>query len=462
MTVITRFAPSPTGFLHIGGARTALFNYLFAKHHGGKYLLRIEDTDKERSTASAVEAIFNGLNWLGLEGDMQATLQSEQIERHKQVAELLANSGAAYYCYLTQDEITLLREKNKQDGTPFRSPWRDPNYEGSKTIEPVLRLRMPDKGETTISDLVQGEVSVANKQLDDLVLMRSDKTPTYMLVVVVDDHDMGITHILRGDDHLNNAFRQTKIYQALSWEIPIFGHIPLIHGPDGAKLSKRHGALGVDAYKKLGFQSEAMLNYLAKLGWSHGDDDFFSRQQAISWFDGKSIGKAPAKFDMQKLFSINGLWLKQQDLKNLQEQILLFHTSYSDKQISKDFSSRLEKLKPHLTERASIITDITDHIDYLIYDGTPEINEESKALINPESCEILKLFTQILDKLPSDPDSFQTFLDKWLEEKNIKMRALGLPLRVLLTGRKSAPAIFDLIQALGIEETRNRINQICI
>ena len=461
MTVITRFAPSPTGYLHIGGARTALFNYLFAKHYGGLYLLRIEDTDKQRSTAEAIEAIFEGLDWLGLKGDKPEIYQSQKLNRHKQVAKELALSGAAYYCYLSRVEIETIREKNKRDGKPFRSPWREPSYRGEQNKKPVLRLRMPDKNDTVIQDLVQGEVRVTNKQLDDLVLMRSDETPTYMLAVVVDDYDMGVTHIIRGDDHLNNAIRQTKIYNALKWKTPIFGHIPLIHGTDGAKLSKRHGAIGVDVYKNMGIYSDAMNNYLARLGWSHGDDEYFSLTQAISWFDGSSIGRSPARFDMQKLISVNAYWLKKQSVKSLHKQILSHHRQKPSKQISIAFEERFKKLHSHLTERASIISEFSSQIDYLIYDGAPEIASDVRLLITKESQTILKSFSVILDETPLNAKDFQNFINDWLAKKGLKMKDLGIPLRIVLTGNKSAPAIFDLIQSLGFEEVKYRIDQIC-
>ena len=461
MKVITRFAPSPTGFLHVGGARTALFNYLFAKHYGGRYLLRIEDTDKQRSTDKAVEAIFEGLQWLGLSGDEPAVYQSRKIDRHRQIATKLSSSGYAYYCYLSQEETKIYREKYKQDGKPFRSPWRNPDYDGDKNQKPVLRLRMPDNNDTIIKDLVQGEVKIANEQLDDLILMRSDRTPTYMLAVVVDDHDMGITHIIRGDDHLNNAFRQTKIYDALHWRPPIFAHIPLIHGADGDKLSKRHGAISVDAYKEMGFYSEAMNNYLARLGWSHGNDEYFSLKQASSWFDGTSIGRSPARFDIQKLVSINAYWLKNQSPKNLKNQIKTHNQQKGGKQISTEFEKRLDKLFQHLLERASTITELSSQIDYLLYDGAPKIEPEAKEFITKESCTLLESFSYILDETPLTPELFQNFVNNWLSEQGLKMKDLGIPLRVALTGSKSAPSIFDLIQSLGFDEVKLRIDQIC-
>ena len=461
MKVITRFAPSPTGYLHVGGARTALFNYLFAKHYGGRYLLRIEDTDKQRSTDKAVEAIFEGLHWLGLNGDEPAVYQSRQIDRHRQIATKLSSSGYAYYCYLSQEETKIYREKYKQEGKPFRSPWRNPDYDGDKNQKPVLRLRMPVDNDTIIKDLVQGEVKIANEQLDDLILMRSDGTPTYMLAVVVDDHDMGITHIIRGDDHLNNAFRQTKIYDALHWQPPIFAHIPLIHGADGNKLSKRHGAISVDAYKDMGFYSEAMNNYLARLGWSHGNDEYFSLKQASLWFDGTSIGRSPARFDIQKLVSINAYWLKNQSPKNLKNQIKTHNQQKKGKQISSEFEKRLDKLFQHLLERASTITELSSQIDYLLYDGAPKIEPEAKEFITKESCTLLESFSYILDETPLTPELFQNFVNNWLSEQGLKMKDLGIPLRIALTGSKSAPSIFDLIQSLGFDEVKLRIYQIC-
>lgn len=461
MKVVTRFAPSPTGLLHIGGARTALFNYLYAKHYNGSYLLRIEDTDKDRSTDKSLQSIFEGLKWLGLIGDQPAIYQSNQIDKHKEIANKLAISDKAYYCYLSQLEMENIRKQNKLQGKPFRSPWRDPYYRGERIGKPVLRIRMPDTGHTNILDLVQGNINVANQQLDDFVLMRSDDSPTYMLAVVVDDHDMGITHILRGDDHLNNAIRQTKIYEALNWQPPVFGHIPLIHGSDGAKLSKRHGAVGVEAYKNMGFYPEAVKNYLARLGWSHGNEEYFSQEQAISWFDGSSLGRSPAKFDLQKLVAVNAQWLKKESFERLHTQILEYHTLQKNKKISDKFKERLKILLPHLLERNSIISELASEIDYLIYDGRPEINSEANKFLNDQSCNVLQLFSNILHELPSDATSFQIFIDDWLTKQKIKMQDLGIPLRIVLTGGKTAPSIFDLIQSLGLEEVSSRINEIC-
>ena len=313
MSVVTRFAPSPTGFLHIGGARTALFNRLFARHHGGRYLVRIEDTDRERSTKEAIGAIFDGLSWLGLMGDEEPVFQSTRQERHAAMARELLARGGAYPCYATAEELAEMRERARAEGRSVRydGRWRDRDpSEAPPGVKPVIRLKAPQEGETVIDDLVQGEVRFANSQLDDMVLLRSDGTPTYMLSVVVDDHDMGITHVIRGDDHLNNAARQTQLYLALGWEPPRFAHVPLIHGPDGAKLSKRHGALSVGAYREMGFLPEAMRNYLLRLGWAHGDEEIILDEQAIAWFGLEAVGRSPARFDMQRLTNLNAHYLR--------------------------------------------------------------------------------------------------------------------------------------------------------
>ncbi|PCI29983.1 glutamate--tRNA ligase, partial [Candidatus Kaiserbacteria bacterium] len=317
MTVVTRFAPSPTGFLHIGGARTALYNWLYAKHTGGKFLLRIEDTDRERSTPEAVDAIFDGLNWLGLTADEEPTFQFSRRDRHAEVAQKLLDAGKAYYCYCSQEELTEMREKARAEGRPMKydGTWRDRDpSEAPEGVKPVVRVKAPQEGDAVINDQVQGEVRVGNEQLDDYVILRGDGTPTYMLSVVVDDHDMGVTNVIRGDDHLTNAFRQKVIYDAMGWDVPTFAHIPLIHGPDGAKLSKRHGALGVEAYRdEMGFLPEAINNYLLRLGWGHGDDEVISTEQAIEWFDITDVGKGAARFDFAKLTNLNGVYLRQAD-----------------------------------------------------------------------------------------------------------------------------------------------------
>ncbi|TNE34744.1 MAG: glutamate--tRNA ligase, partial [Alphaproteobacteria bacterium] len=316
MDIVTRFAPSPTGFLHIGGARTALFNWLYARHHNGKYLLRIEDTDRERSTDAAIEAIFDGLKWLGLESDEEPTFQFSRRDRHAEVAKSLIAEGKAYYCYASREELEEMRETARAEGRPpiYDGRWRDRNpSEAPEGVDPVLRFKSPNEGETVIEDMVQGRVTFANKQLDDMILLRADGTPTYMLSVVVDDHDMGVTDIIRGDDHLTNAARQQQLITALGWPVPRYAHIPLIHGPDGAKLSKRHGALGVEAYREMGYLPEAICNYLLRLGWSHGDDEIISRAQAIDWFTLENVGKSAARFDFAKLENLNGIYIREAD-----------------------------------------------------------------------------------------------------------------------------------------------------
>ena len=462
MSVVTRFAPSPTGYLHIGGARTALFNALYAAHHGGTYLVRIEDTDKARSTDDAVKAIHDGLAWLGLEGDKPAVMQSTQEARHREAAAAMLDAGTAYRCYLTDEALDTIRTEARAAGKPVRSPYRNPDKAPPSDDVPfVVRLRMPDDGETVIDDLVQGRVTVKNETLDDLVMLRSDGSPTYMLAVVVDDHDMGITHVLRGDDHLNNAFRQHHIFAGLSWQPPRFGHIPLIHGPDGAKLSKRHGALGVEAYREMGFLSEAINNYLCRLGWSHGDDELFSRAEAEAWFDSDGIGKSPARFDMDKLRSVNAHWLRQLSADALADDILS-HTSHSPPAASRGW---LIALAPLLAERAQTLDELRASAGWLLHNGAPSPDEAAETILNQEAIARLKLFVTFLtnadDAKIASLDAFQAAFQAFLAENDLKMKDLGLPLRASLTGTKAAPSITDIIVALGKAETVLRLEQIC-
>lgn len=457
MSVVTRFAPSPTGFLHIGGARTALFNWLFARHHGGRYLLRIEDTDKERSTDAAIKAILDGLGWLGLAGDEAPVYQSERAERHRQVAEALLASGAAYPCYLTAEELSALREAARAEGKPLRSPWRDRKPQDAPDgAAPVIRLKMPESGQAEITDLIQGSVQMAHSQLDDLVLLRSDGSPTYMLAVVADDHDMGITHILRGDDHLNNAFRQQQIYRALDWPVPVFGHMPLIHGTDGTKLSKRHGALGVDAWRDMGFLPEALLNYLARLGWSHGDDELFSLEQAISWFDGSQLGKAAARFDTDKLRAVNAHWMRQRAPAELADWVL--QRAPASAPAARE---RLLGLVSLLAERAQTLEELAAAAGWLLHDGAPQPDEGAAQLLDVPACARLKELAADLPDEFGDAETLQVWLQGWLAEKGLKMKDIGLPLRAVLTGSKSAPSLTDILILLGKGETKNRIEQIC-
>lgn len=455
MSVITRFAPSPTGYLHIGGARTALFNYLFAAHHGGRYLLRIEDTDKKRSTPEAVQAIHDGLGWLGLQGDEPPVLQSERREAHNRAALEMLARGTAYKCFLTPEELDRLRAEAKEAGVPIQSPWRDRD-DGPEDGAFTIRLKMPQTGQTVIEDMVQGEVTIQNNQLDDMILMRSEGTPTYMLAVVVDDHDMGISHVIRGDDHLNNAFRQYHIYQALGWDVPVFGHIPLIHGPDGAKLSKRHGALGVDAYQEMGYLPEAMVNYLARLGWSHGDDELFSLKQAVSWFDGSHIGKSPSRFDFDKLKSVNHHWMRQADPDELVEMVL--DTACPPAPQTKNW---LTALMPHFTERAQTIPELTEMTTWLFCEGAPEVNPEAQAMLDDAAQLKLQLFSEFMAEAPEDKAEFDLAFKAWMTDNGLKLKDIGLPLRAALTGTKTAPSILDIVVTLGRDEVQKRIQEIC-
>jgi glutamyl-tRNA synthetase len=459
MRVVTRFAPSPTGYLHIGGARTALFNWLFARHNGGTYLLRIEDTDKARSNDAAIAAIHDGLDWLGLGGDKPAISQSAQRERHQEVAHALMAAGAAYQCYLSDDELTAIRENSKKTGDAVRSPWRnrDPAQAPSDTPY-VIRMKMPDSGSTTIADAVQGSVTVQNHVLDDMVILRADGSPTYMLAVVVDDHDMGITHVIRGDDHLNNAFRQYMVYKGMGWDIPVFAHIPLIHGSDGAKLSKRHGALGVDAYRDMGFLPDAMFSYLLRLGWSHGDIDIIPREEAIDLFDLSRIGKSPARFDSDKLRDVNAYFIKTMDDDALYE---LIATSMGNAPTSSAAKLRIITLLPLLKERAKTHLDIAGSIGYLLVDGAVDINDEAAKILTDEAKSILRDLDSSLATANWDLDGLKAAINAYLAKKCLDMRDIGLPLRAAVTGTKHTPSIIDIMVALGKSETSVRLQIAC-
>ena len=459
MNVVTRFAPSPTGFLHIGGARTALFNWLFARHHGGRYLLRIEDTDRQRSTDAAVAAIHDGLDWLGLASDEPAISQSARADRHVEIAKSLIAAGAAYRCYLSADELEDVRAAAKSAGLPVRSPWRDRSDtpdQPSQDHSFVVRMKMPDEGSTTITDLVQGEVTVQNRILDDMVILRADGTPTYMLAVVVDDHDMGITHVIRGDDHLNNAFRQTMVYRGMGWDVPEFAHIPLIHGVDGAKLSKRHGALGVGAYRDQGYLADAMLNYLLRLGWSHGDDEMISRAEAIDWFSLDAVGRAPARFDPEKLADLNAHYLRAMDDDSLYALIAPKITP-----TSLAAEARIKTLMPLLRDRAKSHLDIVDAAGFLLHDGAPDLDESARTLLDQAACARLVALMKAAPETDWNVEMFQTFLGEWLTANDVKMKDIGLPLRAAVTGTRQSPSIVDVIVALGREETIRRVEETC-
>lgn len=459
MNVVTRFAPSPTGFLHIGGARTALFNWLFARHHGGRYLLRIEDTDRQRSTDAAVAAIHDGLDWLGLASDEPAISQSARADRHVEIAKSLIAAGAAYRCYLSADELEDVRAAAKSAGLPVRSPWRDRRDtpdQPSQDHSFVVRMKMPDEGSTTITDLVQGDVTVQNRILDDMVILRADGTPTYMLAVVVDDHDMGITHVIRGDDHLNNAFRQTMVYRGMGWDVPEFAHIPLIHGVDGAKLSKRHGALGVGAYRDQGYLADAMLNYLLRLGWSHGDDEMISRAEAIDWFSLDAVGRAPARFDPEKLADLNAHYLRAMDDDSLYALIAPKITP-----TSLAAEARIKTLMPLLRDRAKSHLDIVDAAGFLLHDGAPDLDESARTLLDQAACARLVALMKAAPETDWNVEMFQTFLGEWLTANDVKMKDIGLPLRAAVTGTRQSPSIVDVIVALGREETIRRVEETC-
>ncbi|MEM6743236.1 MAG: glutamate--tRNA ligase, partial [Pseudomonadota bacterium] len=392
--VVTRFAPSPTGFLHIGGARTALFNWLFARSRGGTFLLRIEDTDRERSTPEATEAILTGLRWLGLDWDGDAVSQASRATRHREAADAMLAAGTAYRCWSSKEEIDAARDAAKAEGRPplFQSPWRDRD-DGDPSEPHVVRLRAPKEGEIKIVDAVQGEVTWKASQMDDLILLRSDATPTYMLAVVVDDHDMGVSHVIRGDDHLTNAARQTLIYRGLDWEPPVFAHIPLIHGPDGAKLSKRHGALGVEAYRDMGYLPEALRNYLARLGWSHGDDEFFTTEQALGWFDLPGINKAAARFDFAKLEHLNGQHIRASDDERLVDAIVDLIAARHDSPTAEAKRAQLLQAMPGLKERARTVQELLDLSYYVLADRPLKADEKARKLLDGEAALLLSRLT---------------------------------------------------------------------
>ncbi len=461
MSVVTRFAPSPTGFLHIGGARTALFNWLYARHHGGKFRLRIEDTDRKRSTPEATQAILDGLDWLGLDCDDEVVYQSQRADRHAEVAGELLAAGNAYHCYCSPEELAEMREKARAEGrsTLYDGRWRDRDpAEAPEGVPPVVRLKAPRTGETVIADLVQGEVRFKHDQLDDMVLLRADGTPTYMLSVVVDDHDMGISHIIRGDDHLNNAARQTQIYNALGWVIPVFGHIPLIHGADGAKLSKRHGALGVEAYRDMGYLPAAMRNHLLRLGWSHGDDEHISTEQAIEWFDSDGLGKSPSRFDFKKLDSFNSQYLKETPDADLFGLIAEALVDVAGGALSEIQTSRVMAALPHLKERAKTTLELIENSLFLIDERPLEMDEKAAALLTDKALAVLARFLEQAQAWDGwSHDVIEAGMRAFAESEEMKLGKVAQPLRAALTGRTTSPGIFDVLEILGRDETLGRI-----
>ena len=464
--VVTRFAPSPTGFLHIGGGRTALFNWLYARRYGGKMLLRIEDTDRERSTAAAIAAIIDGLTWLGLTWDGEIVFQFSRVARHRQIAEQLLAAGKAYRCYTSPEELTEMREAARREGRSklYDGRWRDRDpSEAPPGVKPVIRLRAPLTGEIVIEDQVQGRVVWQNSDLDDLVLLRSDGNPTYMLAVVVDDHDMNVTHIIRGDDHLTNGARQKHIYEALGWNVPIMAHIPLIHGPDGSKLSKRHGALGVDAYRAMGYLPAAMRNYLVRLGWAHGDQEIFRTEEMIAAFDLPQIGRSPARFDFAKLESLNGHYIRASADADLIAAIegLLPHIAGGQELASKMTPALRGKLlmaMPGLKERAKTLVELFDATRFLWASRPLDLNDQAKVLLTPEAKTVTAALLPELAAIAEwTPAAIETVVRGYAERAGFKLGAVAQPLRAALTGRTTSPPIFDVLAVLGKDESLGRL-----
>jgi glutamyl-tRNA synthetase len=454
MTVVTRFAPSPTGYLHIGGARTALFNWLYAKHHNGTFLLRIEDTDRQRSTDDAIAAIISGMKWLGLEWKDEPIFQFARAQRHAEVAHELLAKGKAYKCYTSQAELDDFRAKNPN--AKFRSPWRDGGTPPADA-KPVIRIKAPLEGSITVNDMVKGESTVNASELDDMVLLRADGTPTYMLAVVVDDHDMGITDVIRGDDHFTNTFRQIMIYNAMGWNVPKFAHVPMIHGPDGAKLSKRHGALGVQEYEKMGYLPEALRNYLLRLGWSHGDEEIISTQQAIEWFNLDSVGKSPSRFDFTKLENLNGHYMREADNKRLVDLILPSLGTVDD-----EGKARLLRGMDGLKARAKTLVELTESAAFYVAKRPLVFDPKAKDLLEKGGREIIRT---LLPKLEAQADFNHTAIEQLCREvaeaTGQKLGGIAQPLRAALSGKTVSPGVFEVMEILGKNETLNRLRDVC-
>jgi len=465
--VVTRFAPSPTGYLHIGGARTALFNWLYARHTGGTMLLRIEDTDRERSSEAATAAILDGLTWLGLHWEGEPVSQFERAPRHREVAEELVRLGKAYYCYASPEELNEMREKAKAEGRPPRydGRWRDRDpKEAPAGVKGAIRIKAPPTGETIVRDRVQGDVKFPNKDLDDFIILRSDGNPTYMHAVVVDDHDMGVTHIIRGDDHLTNAARQTVIYDAMGWEVPVMAHIPLIHGADGAKLSKRHGALGVDAYRAMGYLPAALRNYLVRLGWSHGDDEVMALDDMIRWFEIEDVNRGAARFDFQKLEALNGVYMRKASDDELYN-VFVATLPYLDvgqpiaDGIAAGGASKLRQALPGLKERAKTLHELADSAGYLFASRPLNIDDKARALLGEPPRAVLRGALDALRAVgePWDAASTEAAIRAFAESNGLKLGAAAQPLRAALTGRSTSPGVFDVLAVLGREESLARI-----
>jgi len=459
MPVTVRFAPSPTGFLHIGGARTALFNYLFAKHHGGTFRLRIEDTDRERNTPEAVTAILDGLRWLGIEWDGEPVYQFPRAARHAEIARQLLSEGKAYHCYCSPAELEEMRAKAKAEGRSavYDGRWRDRDPKDAPPgVAPVIRLRAPRSGETIIRDRVQGDITIANEQLDDMVLLRADGSPVYMLAVVVDDHDMAITHVIRGVEHLNNAARQMQLIESLGWQVPAYAHIPLIHGADGAKLSKRHGALGVEAYREMGYLPEALRNYLMRLGWAHGDDEIISTEQAIEWFDLDGIGRSPARFDFAKLDSLNGHYIRSAGDARLVELLLPRLAKLLDHAVDPAGRERLRAGLAGLKPRAKTLVELAEKARFYVAARPLPLDDKARGLI-ADGRELLSELSNAIAGTDWSAESLETFVRRFAEARGEKLGAVAQPLRAALTGSTLSPPVFEVMAALGREETLGRI-----
>ncbi|MWP39638.1 glutamate--tRNA ligase [Rhodobacter sphaeroides] len=457
--VVTRFAPSPTGYLHIGGGRTALFNWLYARGRKGTFLLRIEDTDRERSTPEATDAILRGLTWLGLDWDGEVVSQFARKDRHAEVAREMLERGAAYKCFSTQEEIEAFRESARAEGrsTLFRSPWRDADPASHPDAPFVIRMKAPRSGETVIEDEVQGTVRFQNETLDDMVVLRSDGTPTYMLAVVVDDHDMGVTHVIRGDDHLNNAARQTMVYEAMGWEVPVWAHIPLIHGPDGKKLSKRHGALGVEEYQAMGYPAAGMRNYLARLGWSHGDDEFFTSEQAMDWFDLGGIGRSPARLDFKKLESVCGQHIAVMEDAELMREIAAYLAAARKPALTDLQAERLEKGLYALKDRAKTFPELLEKARFALESRPIAADDAAAKALDPVSRGILRELTPMLQAASWSKQDLEAILTAFASEKGMGFGKLAAPLRTALAGRTVTPSVYDMMLVIGRDETIARL-----
>ncbi|MCX7367256.1 MAG: glutamate--tRNA ligase [Alphaproteobacteria bacterium] len=463
MTVVTRFAPSPTGFLHIGGARTALFNWLFSRHHGGTFLLRIEDTDRARSTEPAIAAILDGLSWLGLQWDGEVTYQFARAARHAEVARQMLANGHAYHCYASPAELDEMRAALKAAGKPMRydGRWRDRDpKEAPPGVNPVIRLKAPQTGQTVITDAVQGEVTVDNAQLDDMILLRADGTPTYMLAVVVDDNDVGVTHVIRGDDHLNNAFRQLQIIKAMGWAEPIYAHIPLIHGPDGAKLSKRHGALGVDAYRDMGFLPAALRNYLLRLGWGHGDDEVISTQQAIEWFDLANVGRSASRFDTAKLTNLNAIYLRDTPDAELLPHVLPLLEAKIGGKLNATIVERVTRGLNGVKQRSRTLVEVVDSLIIYTRSGAQApVDDKARSHVTAENGAMLTKLWTTLEAEGADwsEKTIEEVVRRFADANGLKLGQVAQPLRVALTGSTVSPPIFEVLAILGRTESHARL-----